>query len=360
MQLRNGIFIITEENQCPLYNVGEEFVVSEISLKFPAGKTTCLILAHDIFSIVSEDVSFEKFTKGETQKAKFECGGCSGIIRFEFKKEKEFATLQMKLLAAADRKDKIKLVAEFADLLRTIDLFKMLTDDDLLDLAALLTLENYEWGFPIAQRGDPGTNLFIIIEGRVEVVDDDGVTLGEMGEGEVFGEMSLLTGDRVNATILAAEPCKIAKMSQKNFRHILNRFPALQVFFYKLLVSRITAVNLKRAEELSSGMVGQLADISPVELCQMINSIQKTGRLIIDSNETKTKGLLLFHEGEVLQAVYNDVKGKDAFYRLLAMTKGRFKFIQGLTAAEKKHDVIGGFMAMLMEGMRRIDDRRSE
>ena len=358
MQFQTGVFIITEENHCPLYYIGEEFVVTDMALKLPVGKPTCMILAHDVFTLVSEDVSVEKISKGGTQKTKFECGGCSGIIRFEFKKEKEFATLQMKLLAAADRKDVMKSVAEFSGLLRTIELFKMLTDADLDDLAALLTLENYEWGFPIAQEGDPGTNLFIIISGRVEVVDEEGITLAEMGEGEVFGEMSLLTGDRVTATILAAEPCKIAKMSQKNFRHILNRFPSLQVFFYKLLVSRITAVNLKRAEELSSGMVGQLTDISPVELCQMINSIQKTGRLIIDSSETKTTALLLFHEGEVLQAVHNERKGKDAFYRILAMTRGRFKFIQGLTASEKKLDVIGGFMAMLMEGMRRIDDRR--
>ncbi len=359
MEFKNGIFIITEENNCPIYNVGEEFVISEVSLQFPTGKPTCLILAHDIFNIATEEeIAYERFTQGETQKAKFECGGCVGIIRFEFKKEKEFATLQMKLLAAAERKDKIKLVVDFAGLLKSIDLFKMLSDDDLMDLAALLTLEDYHWGFPICQKGDPGTSLYIIISGRVEVLDDDGVTLAEMGRGEVFGEMSLLTGDRVTATILASEPCKIAKMSQKNFRHILNRFPALQVFFYKLLVSRITAVNLKRAEELGSGMVGQLGDIPPVELCQMINSIQKTGRLIIDSNETRTRAFLVFYEGEVLQAVYNEKEGKEAFYNILAMARGRFKFIQGLTVSEKKMDVIGGFMAMLMEGMKRIDDQR--
>jgi len=356
MEFRNGVFIITEENYCPLYNVGEELVVAEISLKFPSGKPACLILAHDIFTITSEGQAFEKFSKGETKRAKFECGGCSGIIRFEFKKEKEFATLQMKLLAVTDRKDKIKQVVEFAGLLRTIDLFKTLSDDDLLDLAALLTLEKYDWGFPIAQKGEPGTNLFIIVSGRVEVIDEEGVTLAEMGAGDVFGEMSLLTGDRVTATIVSAEPCKIAKMSQKNFRHILNRFPTLQVFFYKLLVSRITAINLKRAEELSSGMVGQLSDIPPVELCQMINSLQKTGRLIIETNGTKA--LLLFYEGEVLQADYNGSDGKDAFYKIMAMTRGRFKFLQGLTSAEKKKDVIGGFMAMLMEGMRRLDDIR--
>lgn len=357
MQFRDGVFIITEESNCPLYNVGEEFVISEISMQFPTGKPTCLVLAHDIFDIASEEnVVFEKYSKGEAKKSKFECGGCTGIIRFEFKKEKEFATLQMKLLAAAERKDKIKLVADFAGLLRTIDLFKMLTDDDLLDLAALLTLDEYQWGFPICQKGDPGSGLFIIISGRVEVVDDEGVTLAEMERGEVFGEMSLLTGDRVTATIIASEPCKIARMNQKNFRHILNRFPALQVFFYKLLVSRITAVNLKRAEELGSGMVGQLADIPPVELCQMINSIQKTGRLVIDSNISKAH--LVFHEGEILQAVFNGEEGKEAFYKILAMTKGRFKFIQGLSSNERQMDVIGGFMAMLMEGMKRIDDQR--
>ena len=231
MQFRNGIFIITEESHCPIYNVGEEFIVSEISLKFPAAKSTCLVLAHDIFSIVSEDVSFEKISKGETQKAKFECGGCTGLIRFEFKKEKEFATLQMKLLVAAERKDRLKIVAKFAGLLRTIEIFKMLTDDDLLDLATLLNLENYEWGFPIAQKGDPGTNLYIIISGRVEVVDEEGVTLAEMGKGEVFGEMSLLTGDKVTATILAAEPCRIAKMSQKEFPSYSQQIPSVTGIF---------------------------------------------------------------------------------------------------------------------------------
>jgi hypothetical protein len=98
----------------------------------------------------------------------------------------------------------------------------------------------------------------------------------------------------------------------------------------------------------------------PVELCKMINSIQKTGRLVIDSTESKIKAFLLFHEGEILQAVHNEIDGKEAFYKILAMTKGRFKFIQGLTSKERKLDVIGGFMAMLMEGMKRLDDQHEQ
>jgi len=354
MQFRSGVFIITEERHCPLYNVGEEMHVDEGILKLPAAKSTCLTLTSDIIGLTSEDIAYERYLQGSRQKTKFECGGCTGLIRFEFKKEKEFATIQMKLLAAAERREKLKSTSRYAGLLRSIDIFQPLSDDDLLDLAVLLKFVDYNWGFPIIQKGDPASNLYIIISGKVEVMDEDGVTLAEMGRGDVFGEMSLLSGDRVTTTIMAMEPCQIANLSQKNFRHVLNRFPALQVFFYKLLVSRITTINYQRAEELASGMVGQLADIPPLELCQMINSNQKTGRLKLEVGESKAS--LLFNEGELVYATFDAKEGREAFYDVLAVNEGRFKFVHGLSRQEMTLDILGGFMGMLMEGMKRIDD----
>ncbi len=354
MKFRNGIFVITEENHCPLYNAGDEFVVEGLSLTFSAGKPTCLVLAKDIIEITTEAVSFEKIEKGASKKNRFECGGCTGIIRFEYKKDKEYATLQMKLLAAAERKSKIHAVSEFADLLRSIDTFSALSNDDLLDLAALLELKDYDYGFPIVQKGEPGENLYIILSGLVEVIDVEGVALNEMTAGDVFGEMSLLTGERVSATIMAVEPCRIATMNQKNFRHILQRFPALQVFFYKLMVRRITDINLKRAEELGSGMAGHIADMPPIDLCQMINYIQKSGTLTFEGEEFD--GLIKFYEGEILEAVCNTLTGKEAFFKILTMKKGRFSFVQGLTVRDSQKEIIGGFMAIMMEGMKYLDD----
>lgn len=354
MQFRNGVFIITEEKRCPLYNVGEELRVDQGVLTLPAAKPTCLTLTSDLIELALEDVAYEHYAQGTKKKAKFECGGCTGIIRFEFKKEKEFATIQMRLLAAADRREKVRSVARFAGLLRSLAIFEPLSDDDLLDLATLLNLEDYHWGFPILQKGDPASSLFIIVSGKVEVMDEDGVTLAEMGRGEVFGEMSLLSGDRVTTTIMAIEPCQIVTLSQKNFQHMLNRFPALQVFFYKLLVGRITTINEQRAEELSSGMVGQLGDIPPLELCQMINANQKTGRLKLEVGEKKAN--LLFNEGELVSASFDGKVGREAFYDALAVVDGRFKFVQGLQKRDMTLEVLGGFMGMLMEGMKRIDD----
>jgi CRP-like cAMP-binding protein len=354
MQFRNGVFAITEEQHCPLYNVGEEITVDSGVMRLPAGKSTCLTLAQDILNLVCEDVAYEHYLQGTRKKSRFECGGCGGHICFEFKQEKEFATVQMKLLAAAQRKEKLKDISQFAGLLRGIQIFQPLSDEDLLDLATLLKLEKCPWGFPVLQKGDPGDHLYIILSGRIEVMDEDGVTLAEMGKGDVFGEMSLLSGEAVTTTIMAVEPTELATLSKKNFRHMQVRFPALQVFFYKLLVSRITTINQQRAEELSSGMVGQLVDIPPVELVQMINSNQKTGYLKVEAG--KSKGQLLFNEGELVYAVFDGKGDQEAFYAVLALKEGRFSFVQGLTPQDMQYEPIGGFMGMLMEGMKRLDD----
>lgn len=356
MQFRNGVFVITEESHCPLYNVQEEFSIEQGQLTLPTGKATCLTLANKLVQIASTDEEFERYSQGGVEKTKFECGGCVGLICFEYKKAKGFSTMQMKLMAAADRREKIKGVSTFAGLLRTIETFSVLSDDDLLDLATLLELVEYPWQFPIVQKGDPGNRLFIIISGTAEVIDDSGTTLAELQKGEVFGEMSLLSGDRVTASIVAGNSCQIAVMEQKNFKHILTRFPALQVFFYKLLVSRVTKLNQQRTEELAFGMLGRLSDISLVELCQMINTNRKTGRLQLEYEAEN--GLLVFNEGELVHAQFQQTTGKGAFYEVLTRENGRFKFIKGLSENDRKYSAIGDFMALLMEGMKRLDDKK--
>ncbi|MFN2355397.1 MAG: cyclic nucleotide-binding domain-containing protein [Desulfopila sp.] len=351
MQFRNGVFIITEENHCPLYNTGDEFSVDGVSLVFPASKPTCLVLANDVIHITTEDVAFEKFEKGGSKKNRFECGG---LIRFEYKKDKEYATVQMKLLVSAERKSKVSAIGEFAGLLRSIDTFSALGEDDLFDLAALLELREYDYSFPIVQKGEAGQSLFVILSGGVEVVDDEGVGLNEMGPGDVFGEMSLLTGENVSATVVAAEPCKIATLNNKNFHHILQRFPALQVFFYKLMARRLTDINVKRAEELGSGMSGHIADMPPIDLCQMINYVQKSGILSLEGQEHS--GTVKFYEGELIEVTYGSLHGKEAFFEILNMTSGRFTFVKGLSVKDSRKEIIGGFMAIMMEGMKRLDE----
>lgn len=353
---KNSIFIVTDEYNCPFYNAKEEFEISENALKIPTGKPVCLILAQDVVALTSEQAILDREAEGIGEQTEFKCGGCGGVIKFEYKKAKNFTTLQMKLLVAAERKEKLREVIKYVDDLRKVELFNSLSDDDLLDLGTLLEFEHYDWGYFVSQKGQVGSKLYIIVSGQVEVLDDEGVILAEMSVGDVFGELSMISGEMMTTTIQAAEPCVIATLNKKNFRHVLIRYPSLQIFLYQLFVERITVLNEKRAEELSSGMVGQLSDISPVEISQMINSNLKTGVLEVESE--MLNGKILFNEGDVVRVDFGYKKGISGFYDFIALNDGRFKFVQGLSASERRFKPIGGFMGMLLEAMKRVDDLR--
>ncbi|MGE4559590.1 MAG: cyclic nucleotide-binding domain-containing protein, partial [Desulfobulbus sp.] len=351
-EYRDAIFIVTEERSCPIYNVGEEFKVEDNGLTVPEGKTACLLMVRELLKAVTGKKSLERFSPQGIQKEKFECGGCSGIIRFEFKKEKGFATLQMKLLAAAEQREKMRHLDNFYDVLRKLDIFEPLNEDNLRDLSAQLQLKQYDANKVILKKGDPGTQLFIILKGRVAVIGDNGQTLSEMTTGDIFGEMSLLSGEPVTTSIHSREKTSLATLSGKDFKHTLNRYPVLQVFFYRLLVERAQS-NTMRSGTISSGMTGRLSDINAVELFQLINSSQKTGKILLTLDDGNAE--VAFNEGELIKTTYKDLTGKDAFFALLAKNDGSFTYSSGLAEDEEELPVIGGFMGLVMEGMRRVD-----
>ena len=92
-----------------------------------------------------------------------------------------------------------------------------------------------------------------------------------------------------------------------------------------------------------------------MDLFQLINSSQKTGRVqLIFEDEN---AVVVFNEGELVKAQYKNSTGKEAFFTLLAKGDGTFTYSSGITAEEKELPVVGGFMGLIMEGMRRMDEK---
>jgi CRP-like cAMP-binding protein len=354
MEFRNAIFVVTEERFCPIYNVGDEFNVLRDALTIPGVKPACLILVRSIMRIVEGQDALKRHTVFGTQKVKFECGGCSGLIRFEYKKEKEYATTQMKLLASARKRRESEELEEFTDMLKSFPVFAPLSDNDLYDLFTLLRFKKYGRDEIILRAGDPGTNLYIILTGRVEVVDDDGETITELQSGGVFGEMSLLTGAPVVTSVYSREETKLATLTSKDFKHVLHRYPVLHVFFYRLLIDRAGSKSRQLTREIGSGMTGDITQVHVVDLFQMINAGQKTGTVELKFDDGRA--MVYFSEGELVYAEYKELLGKEAFFALLGKTSGQFTFTPGLPDEVEDFDVIGGFMGLVMEGMQRLDE----
>jgi len=349
----DAIFVVTEERSCPIYNKGEELGVEALCAFVPEAKPVCMILAEKLIEITSKQESFERFGQFGTQKAKFQCGGCTGSIGFEYKKKKDFSTVQMKLLSEAEERRRKKHLDRFYGKLRNFQLFESLDDGALYDLAELMELKTYPKGKMVLKQGEPGTNLFVILSGKVGVIGDDGVRLAEMGKGEIFGEMSLLSGEPVSCSIHSLKETEAALLSIKNFKFVLKRYPVLQLFLLKMLVDRTQTMAL-RSGSITSGMSGEFEEISVVELFQLINSSQKTGRIELIMDDAKAS--VQFSEGEFIEVRYKDLKNKEALFALLTKKKGHFSYTKGIPLELENAEPFGGFMGLIMEGGQHLDE----
>ncbi len=347
MDFKRAIYIVTEEARCPLYNVGEEFQLEGIVLTTPRAKPTCLVLARALrqLMIAEEDPDYVP----SQERGSHECGGCIGMLRFELKQEKGFATLPMQLLAATKKRERHEHYDELIRRLRTTTLFATLPDSDLEDLACILQVHDYPSGEVILTKGEAGARLCILLTGRVEVLSEKGSRLSVLEAGEVFGEMSLLGGTPVSSSVRTLSPCRLAELYSKDFRHLLTRYLALQIFFYRLLAERLNESNRQRMQVQAAGMTGSLHEVGMLELLQLCHTARKTGHLRMEFKAGLAE--VLFHDGELVAVRYGKRQGREALFELLAQRDGRFVYASGLTPAEEALPPMGSFVALVIEGI---------
>jgi CRP/FNR family cyclic AMP-dependent transcriptional regulator len=349
----DAIFLIITERACPVYNVGEELKVQDFCLSVTSYKPGCLHLAQKIASILTVKDNISGIPQVSVPKSQFDCGGCEGMIHFEYKKEKNFATQQMKMLQGAEDRRHRHLIEKHFGELRKLDIFKPLDDHSLVDLTLLLEFKTIPHDKRVVKKGAPGNHLYIILKGKVAVIKDDGSKAVEIKTGEIFGEMSLLSGEPVSNSIHTTEDTLVAMLSLKNFRDVLRSYQKLQLFLLKMLVDRAQTVAL-RSGDITSGMTGKLAEINAVDLFQLINSKQKTGAVHLSLKEGKA--VIFFKEGEIVYARFQKARQKEAVYALLGAQNGHFRYTRGIPKELEKSPPIGRFMALMMEGMQRIDE----
>ena len=243
---------------------------------------------------------------------------------------------------------------DIVSLISKFSISHSLSAKDIRDLISFLEIRKYSKGEFIVRKGEQGRNLFIILSGRAEVVGEDGLHIAILDRGEILGEMSLISGSPITATVRALESVELLCLSGRDFGEVLKRFPSVQMFFAKLLADRLMKTNKARSEEFSSGMAGKLSEMPPSELFQVFNINQKTG--VLGLNLVRGRAEVAFRDGQMIRVSFGEKEGVEAFFDLLKEKEGRFKFLPGLSDAEMKLPRIGDFMWLLMEGMRKIDE----
>lgn len=98
-------------------------------------------------------------------------------------------------------------------------------------------------GETICREGDFGGSCFIIRSGKVRVVKSDArgeeITLAELGENEIVGEMSVIAGLPRSATLIAMEPTELLVVDEANFEKVFKGNPEFSIKMLRILSERL-------------------------------------------------------------------------------------------------------------------------
>jgi small-conductance mechanosensitive channel/CRP-like cAMP-binding protein len=135
-----------------------------------------------------------------------------------------------------------------AALLSRIELFRGFPAAERAGLEEQMRERLFQRGNSVVGQGEPGSSLFILAEGALDVErDQDGkmTPLGRLVPGDVFGEMSLLTGQPRTATVRAATDAVVFEVAKDHLDPVLQRRPELAEGLAAMVASR-QAANAER------------------------------------------------------------------------------------------------------------------
>lgn len=108
--------------------------------------------------------------------------------------------------------------------LRKFDLFENLSDDELSLIAKETRILTFGRDEVVCEEDTESESMFLIHSGSLSV-SKKGVALAQLARGDYFGEMSLITGDRRNATVTTLEPAVLLEITAPVFHVIIERSP---------------------------------------------------------------------------------------------------------------------------------------
>ena len=108
-------------------------------------------------------------------------------------------------------------------------LFAGLSRDEFKQVVSKLQLRHYEKGAVVVKEGDPGDSIFVVVHGEVRVLTETPakkeILLANLGEGEFFGEIALLTGKPRTATIITNATSDLLELTKDDYEKLISKYP---------------------------------------------------------------------------------------------------------------------------------------
>ena len=144
----------------------------------------------------------------------------------------------------------------FAELLAAHPLFAALTDQQRECLQRNTQFATYGHGETIVSEGAQGDSMFMICSGQVTVSrriqKGESFTVAQLATGDVFGEMTLCTGEPRSATVRTRCECELAEIKRFSLAQLFGEDPPLLERFGALVNRRQAELRQLEAEAASN------------------------------------------------------------------------------------------------------------
>jgi small-conductance mechanosensitive channel/CRP-like cAMP-binding protein len=158
--------------------------------------------------------------------------------------------------------------------LRQVDLFTKLSEEELSEMADHLRYAPFAPKEMMTRKGAEAHWLYMIVQGEASVRIGDGSAEREVAQlkaGQFFGEMSLLTGQRRSATVVALTQVECYRLDKDAFQRLLAKRPELAEHIADILAKRRSELTLAH-EDLDQEAERERLRVTRTDLLDKIRS----------------------------------------------------------------------------------------
>ncbi len=142
-----------------------------------------------------------------------------------------------------------------SNLFATNPLFVPFKDEDKKKLLARFKGHEVPEGTIFLEQGDVGRGLYVMLQGKAEVLKKDGdqwVKVAEIGAGDIVGEMSLVNEEPVSARVKTVTKATLLFLARELFQPLVENIPELKEYFRRLSNARAEDTQFKLEAERRS------------------------------------------------------------------------------------------------------------
>ena len=126
--------------------------------------------------------------------------------------------------------------------LRSLALFERLSTRELTELASIVREVDHSANTRIVHEGDFDDCMYLIVSGKVQITRS-GITLGELGPRDFFGEMAILDGETRSATCTAISKIRLLRIDRPDLLRVMDGRPGIAISICQTLSRRVRELN---------------------------------------------------------------------------------------------------------------------